>query len=206
MSQTITGRRERKKAATRDALASAALRLFLERGFDRVSVKDIADAADVSTTTLFKHFASKESLVFDKDADRETELIAVVRDRSAKQSIPQALCEHFVRILSDQFRGPQMAEFVNLVNTTPALREYGRRMWTRHETALARAIASDIGAPPDDVACATLAHFALQAPNLARNHGDFTKALGRIFDVIEHGWASCAAPTIANGDVTSTHE
>ncbi|MFD6073807.1 TetR/AcrR family transcriptional regulator, partial [Amycolatopsis lurida] len=48
------GRRERKKAATRQALADAALKLFLERGYDQVSIRDIAEAADVSTTTLFK--------------------------------------------------------------------------------------------------------------------------------------------------------
>ncbi|HWO62981.1 MAG TPA: helix-turn-helix domain-containing protein, partial [Umezawaea sp.] len=60
------GRRERKKAATRQALADAALRLFLERGFDAVGVREIADAADVATTTLFKYFPTKESLVFDE--------------------------------------------------------------------------------------------------------------------------------------------
>ncbi|WP_147264659.1 TetR/AcrR family transcriptional regulator, partial [Streptomyces sp. NBRC 110611] len=58
------GRRERKKAQTRKALADAALRLFLERGYDGVSVKDVAEAADVSVTTLFKHFSGKEALVF----------------------------------------------------------------------------------------------------------------------------------------------
>ncbi|MGY5138836.1 TetR/AcrR family transcriptional regulator, partial [Streptomyces nigrescens] len=63
------GRRERKKAATRQALADAALRLFLERGYDQVSIRDIAEAADVSTTTLFKHFPGKEALVFDADSD-----------------------------------------------------------------------------------------------------------------------------------------
>ncbi|MDQ2738888.1 MAG: TetR family transcriptional regulator, partial [Actinomycetota bacterium] len=51
--QLVTGRRERKKAATRAAIADAALRLFLARGYDQVSVKDVADAADVAVTTLF---------------------------------------------------------------------------------------------------------------------------------------------------------
>ncbi|MFE2143549.1 TetR/AcrR family transcriptional regulator, partial [Streptomyces sp. NPDC059456] len=50
-----TGRRERKKAATRRAIADAALHLFLERGYDEVGIREIADAADVSNTTLFKH-------------------------------------------------------------------------------------------------------------------------------------------------------
>ncbi|MGW5648430.1 helix-turn-helix domain-containing protein [Saccharopolyspora sp. NPDC003752] len=75
------GRRERKKAATCQALADAAMELFLRRGFDRVSVREIADAADGSTTTLFKHFPSKEALVFGEAVDHEAELVAAVRDR-----------------------------------------------------------------------------------------------------------------------------
>lgn len=70
------GRRERKKAATRQAIADAALELFLEHGFDRVSVRDVAEKADVSTTTLFAHFPSKESLVFDREEDVDARLRA----------------------------------------------------------------------------------------------------------------------------------
>src|SRR3954467_4440710 len=81
------GRRERKKAATRQALADAALELFLARGFDNVGVREIAEAADVSTATLFKHFPTKESLVFDLDAEREAALVAAVRDREPGQPV-----------------------------------------------------------------------------------------------------------------------
>lgn len=83
------GRRERKKAATRQAIADAALRLFLERGYDDVGIREIAEAADVSTTTLFKHFPVKEALVFDEDAENEARLLAAVRERPAGQSIPR---------------------------------------------------------------------------------------------------------------------
>ncbi len=61
------GRRERKKAATRKAISDAATELFLERGFDEVSIREIAERADVSPTTVFAHFPSKEALVFDED-------------------------------------------------------------------------------------------------------------------------------------------
>ena len=80
MTAGTVGRRERKKAATRQAIADTALRLFLERGYDQVGVREIAEAADVSVTTLFKHFPGKEALVFDQDADREAELVAAVGD------------------------------------------------------------------------------------------------------------------------------
>lgn len=71
------------------ALADAALRLFLERGYDNVTVREIADAADVATTTLLKYFPSKASLVFDKDSGLEAALIASVTDRPAGVSVPR---------------------------------------------------------------------------------------------------------------------
>ena len=69
-----TGRRERKKAATRQKIADTALRLFLERGYDAVGIRDVAAEADVAVTTLFSHFASKEALVFERDDDFEQRL------------------------------------------------------------------------------------------------------------------------------------
>ena len=183
------GRRERKKAQTRRSLADAALRLFLERGYDQVSVKEVADAADVSVTTLFKHFPSKESLVFDLDDDLEAALVAAVRDRTAGRSIPDALREH-IRHRAGQAAAAesQSAAFARMLDDTPALREYARRMWLRHETALARAIADDVGASADDIVCAALARFALEAGDLAERHPDPQRAVDQIFPLLEHGW------------------
>lgn len=183
------GRRERKKAATSQALADAALRLFLERGYDQVSIKDVADAADVSTTTLFKHYASKEALVFDEDEDQEADLVAAVRDRAAGRSVPDALREHVVRVMSDVAENPRFARFIRLTSQTPALQAYAHRMWMRHELALARAIAEDAGLPQDDEACAALARFALEAASLARGRKDPGAAVNRAFDLLDHGWS-----------------
>ncbi|MFB9908514.1 TetR/AcrR family transcriptional regulator [Allokutzneria oryzae] len=188
MTETV-GRRERKKAATRKALADAALELFLERGYDQVSVKDVAEAADVSTTTLFKHFPSKEALVFDEDADREAALVAAVRERQPGQSIPQALLGWLKGIqLSGRAEDPRLAHFIRLVQETPALNEYGRRMWLRHEAVLSQAIAEEVGAPADDIACAALARFALDAPFLVHGRAEGGQALDRIFELLERGW------------------
>jgi AcrR family transcriptional regulator len=190
MTQSPVGRRERKKAATRQALADAALRLFLERGFDQVGVKEIADAADVSTTTLFKHFPSKEALVFDQEADHEAGLVAAVRDRPPGQSIPQALRAQLGRRYIDPVEQPVFADFLALIRTTPALREYELRMARRHERTLAAAIAADIGAAPDDVGCATLARLTLEAFDIAHGYDDPVAVLDRIFDLIERGWTA----------------
>lgn len=188
---TETGRRERKKAATRQALADAAIEMFLERGYDAVGVREIADAADVSTTTLFKHFpGGKEALVFDQDADREAALIAAVRERPAGQSIPEALRRLLRDERSQQARAhPRFADFLQLIETTPVLREHVRRMSLRHETALATAIAADSGLPDDDPACQALAHFALEAVTLVHGRADPEPALDRIFALLDNGWA-----------------
>ena len=63
------GLRARKKARTRDAIADAAISLFLAHGFDQVSVADIAAAAEVSKPTLFRYFTAKEDLVLHRIAD-----------------------------------------------------------------------------------------------------------------------------------------
>ncbi|MDQ3767496.1 MAG: TetR/AcrR family transcriptional regulator, partial [Actinomycetota bacterium] len=64
------GRRERKKAETRRALSGAAVRLFLERDFDEVTVAEVAEEADTAVTTLFNHFPDgKDALLFDRDED-----------------------------------------------------------------------------------------------------------------------------------------
>jgi AcrR family transcriptional regulator len=190
MTQSSVGRRERKKAATRQALADAALRLFLERGFDQVGVKEIADAADVSVTTLFKHFPSKEALVFDREEDHEAELVAAVRDRRPGQSILQGLRAFLDGMYIDPVEQPAMNKFLELTRSTPALREYEMRMWRRHETALAAAIAAEIGAAPDDPACAILARLTVDTFEIAHRYPDPTAARDRIFEVIEHGWTA----------------
>ncbi|WP_328764913.1 TetR/AcrR family transcriptional regulator [Streptomyces sp. NBC_00272] len=187
------GRRERKKAATRQAIADAALRLFLERGYDDVGIREIADAADVSTTTLFKHFPVKEALVFDEDADQETRLVAAVRERPEGQSIPTALREHALTTrLAAADGDARFTAFTNLVAGTPALRDYAQNMWLRHTAALARAIAEESGLAPGDPACTALAHFALQAPRAAYAHDDPRQAVSRAFELLEHGWSALA--------------
>ncbi|MFJ9950668.1 TetR/AcrR family transcriptional regulator [Kitasatospora sp. NPDC091207] len=185
------GRRERKKAATRQALADAALDLFLEHGYDRVTIRDVAEAADVSTTTLLKHFPSKEALVFDQDGDREAGLVAAVVDRGPDRSIPAALREYVKRAqLRAPDTDPRFHAFTDLVRHTPALNEYAHRMWIRHQDALARAVAGATGSAADDPRCTALARFALEASALARDSDDPARAVDAAFDLLEHGWSA----------------
>ncbi|MFG2847169.1 hypothetical protein ACGF12_28945 [Kitasatospora sp. NPDC048296] len=86
---------------------------------------------------------------------------------------------------------PRFAAFARMVQETPALRDYAHHMWTRHERALARAIANDIGAPEDDITCAALARYALEARVLIQRHpNDSPRAAEEAFALLEHGWAA----------------
>ncbi|GAA5118419.1 hypothetical protein GCM10023320_22400 [Pseudonocardia adelaidensis] len=84
----------------------------------------------------------------------------------------------------------ELAQFLRLVEDTLALRAYSHRMWLRHETALGRAIAEEAGAPEDDVRCAALARFALEARDLAAPAADPERAIAEIFAMFENGWAT----------------
>ena len=190
-----SGRRERKKAATRQAIADAALRLFLERGFDHVGVREIAEVADVSVSTLFNYFpGGKEALVFDEDAGNEAALVSAVTDRAPGQTVPEALRAHFTGfVTSAHTRDPRFAELQRLVQQTPALREYARGMSLRHENALALALAEQTGRPQDDLLCAAYARFTLETLAFAGSHPDPVAAVDQAFLLLDRGWTATTA-------------
>src|SRR5215217_2012654 len=82
-----TGLRERKKQQTRELIAETARRLFTERGFERVSVAEIARVADVSEKTVFNYFPTKEDLVYWRLESFEEELLETIRGRAAGESL-----------------------------------------------------------------------------------------------------------------------
>ncbi|WP_131741655.1 TetR/AcrR family transcriptional regulator [Actinomadura roseirufa] len=184
------GRRERKKAATRKAIADTALELFLERGYEQVGVREIAEAADVSVSTLFNHFpGGKEALVFDEDADHEAALVRAVTDRPPGRSVPEALRVHLTEFLtSANALDPRLGAYQRLIRETPALSEYSRSMWMRHEHALARALAGQTGRPEDDLLCAAYAHFTLEILTFAPSQADPLAAVEQACLLLNQGW------------------
>jgi AcrR family transcriptional regulator len=182
---TEPGRRERKKAATRDALHAAALKLFLQRGFESVTVREIADAVDVSTTTLMKYFPTKEALVFDREDELEDELVRAVVGRRKGMTPLRALRlyaqKRFVQLSSKEARG----FFNKLVLSTESLAAHWRGMWLRYEATLARTLAHEAGADVDDPAYLVLAHFALEAIVLAARAKDPAHTLEVAYDLLE---------------------
>ena len=90
------GRRERKKAEVRQRISDAATGLFLRRGFDQVSVSEIAEAADVARPTVFAHFPRKEDLFFDRYPEVAGQLTRAIRERPAGTSAVSALRDTLV--------------------------------------------------------------------------------------------------------------
>jgi AcrR family transcriptional regulator len=193
MAQTPTqvpGRRERKKAATRQALSAAARRLFLERGFDNVTVAEIADAADAAVSTLFAHFpGGKEALVLGDAGEREAALTAAVRNRPEGVSILRALRDFLAtRGPFDPDPDPESRRVAELVISTPALRAYARTLWTSCEAALARVIAEETGRDANDLSLRLLARYVLETPDLAGTESDPRAALDIAFAHFQRGW------------------
>src|SRR4029434_9794673 len=121
---TELGLRERKKRQTRQAIAEAAKRLFLERGFEHVSVAEVARAADVSEQTVFNYFPTKEDLVFERMDTFEHELLTAVRERPEGES-PVGAFARFILDRSDRAMigngRRRVAELTRLVAASPAL-------------------------------------------------------------------------------------
>ncbi|MEU6171311.1 helix-turn-helix domain-containing protein [Streptantibioticus parmotrematis] len=191
------GRRERKKAATRQKIADTALRLFLERGYDAVGIRDVAAEADVAVTTLFSHFASKEALVFEQDDEFERRLTRAVTDRAAHEPLVPAL-RHEVEALVRHCTGDDAGPTWHLIDETPALRAYEESMRLRHAESLAAAMTADARLTPTPTACRTIARFVIDAYSLARDADDPDAALDEMFRMIEAAWeAARSSPRAA---------
>ncbi|MEU0285970.1 TetR/AcrR family transcriptional regulator [Streptomyces sp. NPDC052492] len=146
------GLRARKKQRTHDAIADAAVSLFLEHGFDRVSVNDVAAAAEISKPTLFRYFPTKEDLVLHRFRDHQGEAARVVRDRAPGEEPMTALHRHFRAGLDrrDPVTGlndhPEVVAFHRLVFGTPSLAGRLARYRLEDEEALADALGEGIEA------------------------------------------------------------
>ncbi|MEU6782291.1 TetR family transcriptional regulator [Nonomuraea angiospora] len=149
----MTGLRERKRARTHAAISEAAIALFLERGFDQVSVAEVAEAAEVSKRTLFAYFPAKEELVVHRFADHETEAARVVRARPPGVGPLVALRDHFLDGLRDRdpITGlndvPEILALIRMIWETPALRARATRFQEGSERALAEALQDVDGVP-----------------------------------------------------------
>jgi AcrR family transcriptional regulator len=182
------GRRERKKAATRRNIADTALRLFLERGYDEVGIRDVAAAADVAVTTVFSHFASKEALVFEQNEDFERRLIEAVAARAPGEPLIPAL-QREIKALVQHCAADSVAPVWRMIDKSPDLRDYEETMRLRYAESLATALTAASDLPQSPTACRTIARFVIDAYALAREAADPQAAVDEIFRMIEAAWA-----------------
>ena len=135
--------RERKKRLTREAIFAAARALFGERGFDDVTVAEIADAANISVKTLFTYIGSKEELLF---SGRPTVLDAVVeavRNRKLAQTPLVAAGQALLAAVDDKDEDRNIDAFLRMAASGgPAARSRLRALWDETEDALAVALAT----------------------------------------------------------------
>lgn len=134
--------RERKKQATRDSISAIATALFIARGFDRVTIAEVAAAADVAKMTVTNYFARKEDLVFDMREHIVNGPRQAVLDRPPGQLVTEAVRLWFRAGLAvdDPTLGAHGAAFDRLVVGSLTLLTAEREMWEQRETLLARAI------------------------------------------------------------------
>lgn len=145
--------RARNKERNRTAISDVATRLFIERGFEKVTIADVASAAGVAKMTVTNHFPRKEDLVLDIHEDLVASLAGAVADRASGESALAALRRHYLDGLRRHdaalgFSGP---EFAAMITGSAALRARLREIREQQEEALARALAAETRARASDV-------------------------------------------------------
>ena len=150
------GLRERKKRRTRELIAETARRLFSERGFEQVTVAEVAEAADVSQQTVFNYFPTKEDLVYWRLESFEAELLDAIRERSPGEPALAAF-GRFVRRARGSLAEPdpqareRLAAVTRMIAASPALRAREQRIYESYTDALAALLAQETGARTGDL-------------------------------------------------------
>ncbi|NUW39144.1 TetR/AcrR family transcriptional regulator [Nonomuraea rhodomycinica] len=200
------GLRERKKRETRRRISDMATGLFLMRGFDQVTVAEVARAADVSVNTVFNYFGTKEDLFLDRQADLEEIYRGVVRDRRPGESVADAFRRDFLDALDTgdwRYGFHEGAEvFGRVIAESPALRARTLEIERQVMACVAAAIAEETGADPDDVRPELVAAQILSTTRLLSRHALRRRAAGEspreteawlreqaeaLFDLLESG-------------------
>jgi AcrR family transcriptional regulator len=143
------GLRESKKLRTRQEIADRAMQFFAQRGFDHVTVAEVAAAAGVSEKTVYNYFPTKEDLFFDEVPAREAALVAAIRERRAGESILAALrglqVSECPRMCS-----PGFATFARIIEGSRALQAKELEVMARFANVLSEAIQTELAVDERD--------------------------------------------------------
>ena len=141
------GLRERHKQETRQAISDTATQMFVARGFDEVTIAQVADAAGVAKMTVTNYFARKEDLVFDRAEAVERQLADVIAARAPGESMLAAIRRDYAEAVAraDVTLGLSSPAFAGMILSSPVLLSRAREMLDQRERALGDAIAAETG-------------------------------------------------------------
>ena len=196
---TPPDRRSRKRLATRQGISNAATRLFLARGFDHVTVDEIATAADVGRMTVFNHFPRKEDMFFDRDEEGR----AILRD-ALRQRDPHTGPIEMLRLLAHRLVAersplvrfsPEARTYVEAIGNSETLKARARAIRDELARAVATALSEQAGQEPDAPGAPLAAGQLLatwtvafaQAHEAFRRDADRTEAEAVLLAVIDRG-------------------
>jgi AcrR family transcriptional regulator len=196
---TPSDRRSRKRLATRQGISDAATRLFIERGFDHVTVDEIADAADVGRMTVFNHFPRKEDMFFDRDEEGRELLRQALRERDAGIAPIETYRLLAHRLVST--RSPYLSfsaagqGFIETIEASEALKARARAIRDELAQVVTLALAEAVGRNPSDpdahlaasLLLATWSVAFIQAHRTFRQSQDAEKAKAAFLALIDQG-------------------
>ncbi|WP_421916778.1 TetR/AcrR family transcriptional regulator [Mesorhizobium sp.] len=200
-------RRTRKRLVTRQAISNAATLLFMERGFDNVTVDEIAEAADVGRMTVFNHFPRKEDMFFDRDEEGREKFLEALRQRDKSVAPIEAIRQLAHRAATEDpvyiifFPGSQ--RFVETIEKSPTLIARARAIRDELAQFVAVALAESVGRDPADpdahlaanLVLATWTVAFIQAHRVYRESQDAEKAKSTFLAIIDRGTKGIEAAT-----------
>lgn len=151
---TPPDRRSRKRLATRQGISDAATRLFVARGFDAVTVDEIAAAADVGRMTVFNHFPRKEDMFFDRDEEGREILREALRKRDPRIAPIEAYRLLAHRLVAE--RSPYLSfsaggqSFIETIEGSETLKARARAIRDELAQVVTAALSECVGRDPDD--------------------------------------------------------
>jgi AcrR family transcriptional regulator len=196
------GLRETKKLETRRAIAAAGMGLFVTRGFDHVTVGDIAQDAGVSEKTVFNYFPTKEDIFFDEVPERLEALTDAVRTRRPGQSLIETMHQLHAKQCG-RLASPGFVHFSRTIAESPALQAKETEVMAQFTDHLAATIREELGIHPSDaqIAANLLMSVHWQVFRNARAHAlagrsgppavrHLRRDLDRAYRLLEHGLGS----------------
>lgn len=180
--------RERNRIRARNDITAAALVLFEKHGYDATTVEQIARAASLSSATVFRHFPSKEDILFgdeDDSAQAMVECVAARRDRSVDVAALAEPMSKFAAELEDE----RTQTLTRLVMTTRSLEARSLRMRLRWEREIALQLATEEGAATSTLRHTVIASVAVSCLSAALRFWDRSDPSSSLTDLVESAFA-----------------